>query len=118
MADQNKAIPQFDPSNFTNASYIKKVSKPWGYELHWVPEGEPYIGKILHINAGARLSLQIHDNKQESWFIMNGKAKMLWDNNKGELIETEFEEGKGYTTHVGQRHRLIGITDCDIIEVS
>ena len=49
---------------------------------------------------------------------MHGRAKVLWDNDKGELVETEFEYGKGYTTQVGQRHRLIGITDCDIIEVS
>ena len=40
------------------------------------------------------------------------------DNNQGKLIETELENGKGFTTEIGQRHRLVGITDCDIIEVS
>lgn len=76
------------------------------------------MGKVLHINAGARLSLQIHDEKQESWFITNGKAKVMWDNNKGDLIETELIPGNGFSTKVGQRHRLVGITDCDILEVS
>lgn len=101
-----------------NNPYVKKVLKPWGYELHWVPEGKPYMGKIIHINAGARLSLQSHDQKLESWLIINGRAKILWDNNKGELIQTELVPRMGFSCEIGQRHRLIGISDCDIIEVS
>lgn len=116
MAD-NQA-PVFDQSSFTTEPYVKRIEKPWGYELHWVREGEPYIGKILHINAGARLSLQVHDEKSESWFMMQGRAAVLWENNKGELLETELQPGQGYSTKVGQKHRLKGITDCDIIEVS
>lgn len=109
---------QFDKSTFTNSPYVKRVEKPWGYELHWVPENLPYMGKIEHINAGARLSLQVHDAKQESWFLMSGRAKIVWENAQGELIETELEPGQGYTCALGQKHRLVGITDCDIIEVS
>ncbi len=111
-------LNNIDRSNFKNDPYVKIVDKPWGHELHWVPEGIPYMGKLLHINAGKRLSLQIHDTKQESWFLIEGRAKVMWDNNKGELIETELEKGKGYTCLVGQKHRLIGITDCDVLEVS
>lgn len=107
-----------DTSKFLNKPYIKRVEKPWGYELHWAPEGLPYMGKVLHINAGKRLSLQIHDAKQESWFLMSGRAKVVWENEKEELIETEFEQGQGYTCNLGQKHRLAGITDCDIVEVS
>ena len=114
----NIDIMIFDPRNFSNSSYLKKVEKPWGYEIHWVPEGKPYMGKLLHVNKGARLSLQFHDQKQESWFIVNGRGKVIWDNDKGELIETELQKGQGYTCCIGQRHRLAGITDCDIIEVS
>lgn len=115
MADQ---APTFDPSQFSNDSYVKRADKPWGYELHWVPEGAPYMGKLLHINAGARLSLQIHDEKQESWFIIAGKAVVIWENERGELVETELQPGVGYSTQIGQKHRLKGITDCDIVEVS
>lgn len=110
--------PQFDPSEFTNEPYVKRVEKPWGYEFHWVQPDKPYMGKILHINQGARFSLQAHDTKLESWFMMNGRAKLTWDNNKGELIETELQPGMGYSIHAGQRHRIEGITDCDIIEAS
>lgn len=111
-------LASFDKSQFSNSPYVKKIPKPWGYEIHWVKESEPYMGKVLHINAGARLSLQYHDQKKESWYLLKGKAKVIWDNSQGELIETELEEGQGYTTAVGQRHRLVGITDTDILEVS
>lgn len=110
--------PQFDPGTFSIEPYVKRIEKPWGYELHWVPADAPYIGKILHINKGARLSLQIHDEKQESWFVMNGKAAVMWENDKGELVQTELQPGQGYSTKVGQKHRLIGITDCDVVEAS
>ncbi len=114
MIDLNK----FNKALFTNSSYIRRIEKPWGYEIHWVPDEKPYMGKLLHINEGKRLSLQVHDKKTESWFIINGRGKIIWDNDKGELIETELEQGKGYSCEIGQRHRLMGITDCDIIEVS
>lgn len=109
---------QFKKHPFNTDSYVKRVEKPWGYELHWVPDDKPYIGKLLHINAGKRLSLQVHDKKQESWLIIHGEGKVIWEDNNGNLIETVLEFSKGYTTEVGQRHRLVGITDCDIIEVS
>ena len=108
----------FDPSTFSNEPYVKKVEKPWGHEIHWTLENLPFMGKILHITAGKRLSLQRHDKKQETWYMMNGRAKIIWDNPRGKLVETELEYGKGYTCLIGQRHRLMGITDCDIIEVS
>ena len=114
----SSTAPVFDPKDFKNDGYVKRVDKPWGYELHWVPEDAPYMGKIEHLKAGARMSLQIHDKKSESWFLMSGRAAVIWENNKGELIETELQKGRGYTIKVGQKHRLKGITDCDIIEVS
>ena len=114
----NQNPPTFDTSTYDTEPYVKRVEKPWGYELHWVREDAPYIGKVLHVNAGARLSLQVHDQKQESWFIMNGKAAVIWENNKGEMIETELQSGVGYSTRLGQKHRLKGLTDADILEVS
>lgn len=111
--------PTFDPKDFDIKSYAKRIDKPWGYEIHWVPETAPYMGKVLHINEGARLSLQIHDEKQESWFIIGGNGAVIWENNQGELVETVLEYGKGYSTKVGQKHRLKGLeSGCDILEVS
>jgi mannose-6-phosphate isomerase-like protein (cupin superfamily) len=111
-------VPVFDPKDFDVTPYVKRVDKPWGYELHWVRADAPYIGKLLHINAGARLSLQVHDAKQESWFLVQGRAAVIWENAAGELVETELQPGQGYSTKIGQKHRLKGLTDTDIMEVS
>jgi mannose-6-phosphate isomerase-like protein (cupin superfamily) len=113
-----KKIPQFAKNTFSNQSFVKKVFKPWGYEIIFTSADLPYTGKIIHILAGKRLSLQLHDKKQESWYLLLGRGKFIWENSQGELIETEFAPGQGYTCKIGQKHRLAGITDCDIIEVS
>jgi mannose-6-phosphate isomerase-like protein (cupin superfamily) len=115
MIDLNK----FDKKTFATDSYLKKIIKPWGHEIIFTPSELPYTGKIIHINEGKRLSLQVHDKKQESWYLLNGRGKVIWENRDGELIETELISGQGgYTCKIGQRHRLAGITDCDILEVS
>lgn len=111
-------VPAFDPKNFAVTPYVKRVDKPWGYELHWVRPNAPYLGKVLHINAGARLSLQVHDAKRESWLVVGGRAAVIWENEHGELVETELRPGQGYSTQIGQKHRLKGLTDTDIVEVS
>ncbi len=106
------------PSQFSTDPYIKRIEKPWGHELHWVPEGLPYMGKVLHIKEGEFLSMQVHDQKQESYLLISGRAVLEWENNKAELITTELEKGYGYRTSVGQRHRIRGLTDCDVVEAS
>ena len=114
----NNPLPWFDRSAFANAPYMKRIEKPWGWELHWTREDLPYMGKLLHINAGARLSLQLHDKKSESWMLLSGRCKVVLEDTKGEMVETELQPGHGYTCALGQKHRLIGITDCEVIEVS
>lgn len=119
---QNPQLQEFlktvDKSNFTNQPYVKKIPKPWGYELHWATEDKPYMGKLMHIESGKRLSLQIHDQKEETYFLINGQAKLIWENSTGKLVDTVMEPYLGYSTHIGQQHRIAGITDCDVIEAS
>src|SRR6266508_3400857 len=87
----------FDPSHFTNAPFALTVSKPWGYELVFTPSDKPYTGKLLHVQAGKRLSLQFHDEKQETIMLLRGRAILLCDNAAGELEEIAMEPGKGYS---------------------
>lgn len=107
-----------DKSGFDNPPFVKRVEKPWGYELIFTPEDLPYTGKIMHLNAGTRQSLQIHDKKVETYWLASGQGGVLIENSKGEMERVEFEKGKGYTTKIGQKHRIFGITDCDVWEVS
>jgi len=111
-------LPTFDTATFHTDPYVRRVEKPWGYELHWVPEDMPYMGKLIHINAGAQLSLQVHDKKHESMFLVSGEAAIIWENKSSDLVEDNLQKGVGYTIKIGQKHRLKGITDCDVIEVS
>ena len=96
----DKALQDFlktvDKSTFTNESYIKRVEKPWGYELIFTPENLPYTGKIMHIEAGKRLSLQIHDTKQESYWLASGKCNLVIENTNGEMETIFMEKGKVY----------------------
>ena len=111
-------LNQFDRATFSTDSFVKKIIKPWGSEIIFTPSGLPYAGKIIHIDQGKRLSLQVHDKKQESWYLLSGRGKVIWETSEGALIETELISGQGYTCKIGQRHRLAAITDCDILEVS
>lgn len=114
----HKFLTKIDRSKFNNQPYIKRVEKPWGYELHWVQEGRPYMGKVLHILKGKRLSLQVHDAKMENWYLLSGRVTMILENSQGWMEEINMEKGYGYTTHVGQKHRLVGVEDADVLEVS
>lgn len=119
--DQKKLqefLAKVDKSSFTNEPYIKRVEKPWGYELIFTRDNEPYTGKILHINAGSRLSLQVHDQKKESWFLLKGKVTIIIENQRGKVQEINMETGYGFTTHVGQKHRLFAKEESEVLEVS
>jgi mannose-6-phosphate isomerase len=114
----SQQVPVFDPSTFSTELYVKRIDKPWGYEIHLVPPETPYMAKIMHVDAGARQSLQIHDTKRETWVMLHGRAAVLIENEQGSMVQVEIPVSGGLSTHVGQKHRIIGITDCDIFETS
>ncbi len=120
--EEEKKLQEFlktvDKSTFNRKPFVKIVPKPWGYELIFTPEHLPYTGKIMHVKAGTRQSLQIHDKKRETYYLASGRGGVLIENENSEMVEEEFETGKGYTTELGQKHRIYGITDCDVWEVS
>tara|TARA_A100001011_G_C14076175_1_gene742466 strand:+ start:355 stop:684 length:330 start_codon:yes stop_codon:yes gene_type:complete len=50
---------------------MEKIEKPWGYEIIWA-NTKDYVGKILVINAGCRLSKQYHEKKEETVYVLEG----------------------------------------------
>ena len=105
--------------DFIAQSYVKKIDKPWGYELHFPSEDLPYVGKILHLDEGKRTSLQVHDRKRESWWLASGNISLQLEKTDGEMDEFQMDVGKGYNCHIGQKHRLIGGQGGgDVFEVS
>ncbi|KUK82925.1 MAG: cupin 2 conserved barrel domain protein [Microgenomates bacterium 39_6] len=98
--------------------YSQKTIKPWGWEILFTPENLPYAGKILFVKAGKRLSLQYHDQKQETLSLLKGKANLILENEKGKMVSLMMIPKNGYTINQGKKHRLEAITDCLIIEAS
>lgn len=64
---------------------IKIVKKPWGKEL-WIAHTPKYLGKILIVNKGCRLSRQYHRWKHETFYCDSGKC-IIEINNKKSLLK-------------------------------
>jgi mannose-6-phosphate isomerase len=97
----------------------RRVEKPWGYELWWA-RTERYVGKILHVRRGESLSLQYHNVKDETILLQSGR--LLFETGtqgqEKELRRIEMKPGDVFHITPGTLHRMTGIEDCDILEVS
>lgn len=52
------------------------VSKPWGREVWWA-QAPHYVGKLLVIEKGKRLSLQYHEVKHETVYTLRGRWRLV-----------------------------------------
>jgi mannose-6-phosphate isomerase len=96
----------------------RRVDKPWGYELIWALT-DTYCGKVLFVKAGHSLSLQYHVEKDESWLVQSGRAKVeLGTTEDTELTEAILEPGDTLHYSPGTVHRVTAIEDTTILEVS
>jgi mannose-6-phosphate isomerase-like protein (cupin superfamily) len=96
----------------------RKVEKPWGHELIWA-EAERYVGKVLFVRAGESLSLQFHRQKDESWLIHAGRAKVeLGSAGDAMLNEEVVGPGSAFRFRPGTVHRVTALEDTTILEVS
>ena len=91
-----------------------KVNKPWGHEIRWAIT-ENYLGKILFIKRGMRLSKQYHEVKDESIYILAGVLQLEVDDETIIL-----KEGQSYRIKPGVVHRFCAPIDCSVrlVEVS
>ena len=97
---------------------VEKVEKPWGHELIWALT-DAYCGKLLFVKAGAALSLQFHKEKDESWLVHSGRAKLeLGEVGQAVLSEEVVSAGVAFRYKPGTVHRITAIEDTTILEVS
>jgi len=94
-----------------------RVEKPWGYELIWARTAE-YVGKLIHVRAGEALSLQFHEEKDETLFLYSGKLKLHLGAGLATLKPVSFKEGEAIRIRPGGLHRMEAVTDCTIFEAS
>ena len=100
------------------AREVKRVPKPWGYELIWA-KTDDYVGKILFVRAGESLSLQFHREKDESWLVHSGRAQLDMAAPGEKVPRTEVVgPGAAFRILPGTVHRVTALDDTTIIEVS
>lgn len=95
---------------------MKKTKKPWGNEEVWA-KTDKYVGKILVINPGERLSLKYHEKKEETIYVLEGMLQ-VWTTDDDNVYSLY---GSGSTFHVtpNQVHRFgAGDEPVKLIEVS
>jgi mannose-6-phosphate isomerase-like protein (cupin superfamily) len=110
----------FDPATFSLDPSARRIEKPWGYEILLSPADAPYAAKLIHVRAGKRLSLQLHDTKVETQTLVSGRGVLVLEGADGELHEVVMQPRVGYHVAVGQRHRLCAADneDATIFEAS
>jgi mannose-6-phosphate isomerase len=94
-----------------------RIDKPWGYEIWWAWT-DHYVGKILHVDRGHRLSVQFHEHKDETSYVLRGRLKLLKGTSADDLEETEVHEGAQWRNLPGEVHTIEAIEDADVLEVS
>jgi mannose-6-phosphate isomerase len=97
---------------------VTHVPKPWGHETIWA-HSERYVGKILHINAGHELSVQYHNRKDETIYLLSGEIVYRVQRDGDDILDdVKLKVGESFRITPGTIHQMIAKTDCDVLEVS
>ena len=94
-----------------------RVNKPWGYEL-WLELNEHYAFKLIHMKKGFQSSLQWHEKKVETNYVIEGEAEVLLQDENGEMESRVYKVGEGWCVPLKTKHRVIAKTDYTALECS
>jgi mannose-6-phosphate isomerase len=117
---RNKGLPF---SNFNNKYVIisdnqpAEVIKPWGKE-NLLEFNDKYVVKKLFMKANECCSLQYHELKRETIFILNGHVKMHIGKDINSMEIKEMKEGDSITISPYTLHRVEGVIDSEYLECS
>jgi mannose-6-phosphate isomerase-like protein (cupin superfamily) len=99
----------------------RTITKPWGHEIIW-GETKNYLGKILFIKEGSRLSLQYHEHKEETILVLSGRLELVASRatTQGGMETLILEEGDTFHVRPYVIHRFCATqgTDVTLAEVS
>ena len=99
-------------------SAVKRVDKPWGHEELFALVDGKFCGKAIHVNAGHSLSLQYHEEKEETISVQSGRLKVEIGRHEDSLEEFELEPGESIHLLPLTRHRVTAIVDTVMLEAS
>ncbi|HEV8383122.1 MAG TPA: cupin domain-containing protein, partial [Gemmatimonadales bacterium] len=78
---------------------------------------DKYVGKILHIEPGHVLSLQYHNKKDESIYVLSGEIILRIQ--QGEtIIERPVHAGEAFHIPPKQIHQFEAVVVTDLLEAS
>jgi mannose-6-phosphate isomerase len=95
----------------------REVPKPWGSEL-WFAQTDRYAGKILQVRAGCRLSVQFHEEKDETSYVLSGRVIVSQGDSAETMTTNELGPGDSWRSLPLVVHTLEAVEDAEIIEVS
>ena len=93
------------------------MPKPWGHETIWAHTSH-YVGKVLHIKAGHALSVQFHNQKDETIHLLSGEMIYRVKGADGELQDMRLKAGESFRNEPLTVHQMEAVTDCDVLEAS
>ena len=94
------------------------VKKGWGHEYIFATN-DLYCGKIMHFNKGAKFSMHFHDQKDETWLVLEGKFEVKYIDTKDASVHSELlDQGDTWRNSPLEPHQLICIEEGLIVEVS
>lgn len=119
IASQDKAhevksiVESIQKKGKDEAHSNRKVYRPWGW-YDSIEVGVHFQVKRLHVNPGAKLSLQMHHKRAEHWVVVSGTATAI----NGEDVLT-LTEGDSTYIPIGTTHGLENKTyeQLEIIEI-
>jgi mannose-6-phosphate isomerase len=95
----------------------QRVSKPWGYEL-WFAHTDRYAGKLLYVNAGHRLSIQYHEHKDETSYLLSGRVLLSQGSSSDQLSDREIGPGAVWRNEPWIVHTIQALENAVVVEVS
>ena len=96
---------------------MKIIEKPWGKE-EVIEINEKYMMKKLTMWKGHRCSLQFHNHKKETVYVLSGKLRIVSGPNQNNLKEKIYLAGDSITISPGTVHRMEGVEDSVYLEAS
>jgi mannose-6-phosphate isomerase-like protein (cupin superfamily) len=96
----------------------QEQQKPWGHEQIFAAVEGKYVGKIIHMIAGQSLSLQYHEQKEETICLISGEADFRYGGLGEELTVRRFGPGDAIHLPAGAVHRVTAISDIVFAEAS
>lgn len=106
-----------EDSKMAHKQEVRRVDKPWGHEIIWA-QSDRYVGKLLFVRAGERLSLQYHEQKDETVYVLSGKMVFEVGPKDAPREDLIMKAGDAYHITPLTVHRMIALEDTQILEAS